>query len=173
MWERAISPRLAIQVLVMAPPSLMHRPTWKLHVEYPQGKSFALQVSNPEVCTFPSLLLQVNNSLVPRHVTESWGGGLVNNVHIAFSTAILPRLHPSFMHILLEYASENYGGKGQQIILLLPCRLLLFHHSNISSKRRLGCCPENKPCIATIGKSMQNPIPGTFKTSTTHQMTTR
>ena len=56
-WERAISPRLAIQVLVMAPPSLMHRPTWKLHVEYPQGKSFALQVSNPEVCTFPSVKL--------------------------------------------------------------------------------------------------------------------
>jgi len=36
---------------------LMHRPTWKLHVEYSQGKSFTLQVSNPEVCTFPSLLL--------------------------------------------------------------------------------------------------------------------
>ena len=29
---------------------LMHQPTWKLYVEYPQGKSFALQVSNPEVC---------------------------------------------------------------------------------------------------------------------------
>ena len=36
---------------------LMHRPTWKLHVGYPQGKSFTLQVSNPEVCTFPSVLL--------------------------------------------------------------------------------------------------------------------
>jgi len=36
---------------------LMHRPTWKLHVEYSQGKSFTLQVSNPEVSTFPSVLL--------------------------------------------------------------------------------------------------------------------
>jgi len=36
---------------------LMHLPMWKLHVDYPQGKGFTLQVSNPEVSTFPSVKL--------------------------------------------------------------------------------------------------------------------
>jgi len=36
---------------------LMHLPTWKIHVEYPQGKSLTLQISNQEVCAFPPVLI--------------------------------------------------------------------------------------------------------------------
>ena len=39
---------------------LMHLPTWKIHVEYPQGKSFTLQISNPEVMSEYISIIVIN-----------------------------------------------------------------------------------------------------------------
>jgi len=47
---------------------LMHSPTWKIHVEYPQGKSFTLQISDPEVCTFPSMLILIGVSSAKKYL---------------------------------------------------------------------------------------------------------
>ena len=49
----------------------------------------------------------MNNSLVPRHATESWGEGLVNNVHTLSSHSILnsypsqapPQFHAHFVGV--------------------------------------------------------------------------
>ena len=58
---------------------LMHSPTWKIHVEYPQGKSFTLQISDPEVCTFPSMLILIGVSSAKKvsgqstyNYTDTW-----------------------------------------------------------------------------------------------------